>query len=67
MVSDWQLVINSLHVNYDSDITITGSNAQMLSGDSATHLSGSYIEINVYPLSFAEFLNFKSIDIADAL
>ncbi|UOX37057.1 ATP-binding protein [Weissella cibaria] len=67
MVSDWQRVINSLRVNYDSDITITGSNAQMLSGELATHLSGRYIEINVYPLSFAEFLNFKSIDVADAL
>jgi len=62
MVEDWQLVVNSLRVSFDADVTITGSNAQMLSGELATHLSGRYVEIKVYPLSFKEFLIFQEIN-----
>jgi predicted AAA+ superfamily ATPase len=65
LVEDWQLVINSLRVAFDADITITGSNARMLSGELATMLSGRYVEINVLPLSFSEFLTFKQISADD--
>ncbi len=44
------------------DIYCTGSNAKMLSGDLATHLSGRYIEFNVYSLSFSEFLLFHKLE-----
>ena len=37
---------------------MTGSNAKLLSGELATLLSGRYVEIRVYPLSFAEYLDF---------
>ncbi|MDQ8448560.1 ATP-binding protein [Enterococcus faecium] len=62
LVEGWQRVINGLRVSFNSDIVVTGSNANMLSGEIATLLSGRYIEIPIYPLSFSEFLMFKNID-----
>ncbi len=61
LVDGWQRVVNALRVSYDCDIAITGSNAKMLSGELATLLSGRYVEIPVYPFSFAEFLGAKKI------
>ncbi len=43
------------------DIYCTGSNAKMLSSDIATYLSGRYIEIPVYSLSYKEFLKFHNL------
>ncbi|MBR3055040.1 MAG: AAA family ATPase, partial [Streptococcus sp.] len=57
VVTGWQRVVNGIRVSFNSDITITGSNANMLSGELATLLSGRYIEIPVYPFSFQEFLS----------
>ncbi len=54
-VQDWEKVINSLRVDFDVDLYITGSNASLLSGELATYLAGRYIEIPVYPFSFKEF------------
>ena len=54
-VTDWEKCVNSLRVNSDVDIYITGSNAKMLSGEYATLLSGRYVEFSVYPFSFAEY------------
>lgn len=54
-------VVNSLRLNPLLDITITGSNSNLLSGELATLLSGRYVEIHVYPLSFKEMLDFKHI------
>ena len=50
----WEKLVNSLDVDFNVDIYITGSNARMLSSELATHLGGRYVEIHVYPLSFAE-------------
>lgn len=61
LVDHWQEVINSLRLNPEIDITITGSNSNILSGELATLLSGRYVEIAVYPLSFKEMLEFKKI------
>jgi len=61
VVDGWQRVINGVRVSFNSDIVITGSNAKMLSGELATLLSGRYIEIPMYPLSFQEFLAVKEI------
>lgn len=54
-VADFEKCINSLRVNSDVDIYITGSNAKMLSGEYATLLSGRYVEFTVYPFSFSEY------------
>jgi uncharacterized protein len=58
-VVGWEKVVNSLMVDYDVDIYLTGSNSHLLSSELATYLTGRYIEIPVYTLSFQEFLAFK--------
>ncbi len=59
-ITEWAKVINSIRVSYNADIYVTGSNSRMFSGEHLTYLSGRYIEIKVFPLSFKEFLEFKS-------
>lgn len=54
-VASFEKVVDSLHINEDVDLYITGSNSYMLSGDLATVLSGRYVEIKVLPFSFNEF------------
>ncbi|SEQ87864.1 ATP-binding protein [Basfia succiniciproducens] len=61
-VDGWQKIINAVRVSFHADIVITGSNANLLSGELATLLSGRYIEIKIYPLSFKEFLLSKNVD-----
>lgn len=61
-VKDLQKVVNSLRLNPILDLTITGSNSQILSGELVTLLSGRYVEIPVYPLSFKEMFSFKDIE-----
>lgn len=61
-VDKWEKAINSLNIDFDVDIYITGSNAYLLSSELATLLSGRYIEIKMYPLSFKEFLKFNNYD-----
>lgn len=55
-VADWEKCINSFRVSLDCDIYITGSNANLLSGELATYLGGRYVEFVIYPFSFTEFL-----------
>ena len=59
-VDSWEQVINSLRVDLDCDIYVTGSNAKLLSGELATLLAGRYVEIRVYPLDFREYLDFAA-------
>ncbi len=61
-VSDWEKCINSLRVDYDCDIYVTGSNAHLLSGELATFLGGRYVEFVIYPFSFEEYLESKRIN-----
>jgi len=61
-VNEWEKAINSLNVDFNVDIYITGSNAYLLSSELATLLSGRYIEIKMYPLSFKEYLKFNNYD-----
>ncbi len=61
-VEAWEKAINSFKVDFDIDIYITGSNAYLLSSELSTLLSGRYIEIKMYPLSFKEFLLFNNYD-----
>lgn len=55
LVEDYQKAVDSLFVRDKVDLYITGSNARMLSGELATLLSGRYVEIEMLPLSFAEY------------
>lgn len=54
-VDAWEKCINSLRLDIDCDIYITGSNAKLLSGELATYLGGRYVEFVIYPFSFSEF------------
>lgn len=54
-VTNFQKAVDSLFIKENVDVYITGSNAYMLSGELATLLSGRYIEIQMFPLSFAEY------------
>jgi predicted AAA+ superfamily ATPase len=58
-VVNWEKLVNSLQVDFDVDIYLTGSNSHLLSSELATYLAGRYVEIPVYTLSFREFLDFR--------
>lgn len=66
LVEGYQKAVDSLFVRDNVDIYITGSNAQMLSGELATLLSGRFIEIEMLPLSFSEFYELVGGDRRDA-
>lgn len=59
LVPDYQKAVDSLQLQKNIDIYITGSNAYLLSGELATLLSGRYAEINMLPLSFSEYCRIK--------
>lgn len=61
LANDWQKVVNSLRVDFDCDIYLTGSNASILSGELATLLSGRYVQIQVFPFSFKEYLQVRQL------
>ena len=58
-VKDWERAVNALRVDCECEIVLTGSNARLLSGELATLLAGRYVEIQMFPLSFDEFLEFR--------
>jgi len=60
-------VLNDLMARKNLDIYVTGSNSKMLSKDIVTNFRDRGSEIRVYPLSFAEYLNFSGLEKADAL
>lgn len=55
VVQGFEEVVDSLFVKPNIDVYITGSNAKFLSSEIATVLTGRYVEINVFPLSFKEY------------
>lgn len=61
----WEDAVNSFRVDFDCDIYITGSNAYLLSSEYSTYLSGRYVEIKVFPLSFREFLDFHGYQLEE--
>ncbi len=58
-VKGWEKAVNSFRVDFNSDIYITGSNSHLLSSELSTYLAGRYVQFNIYPLSFSEFLLFR--------
>lgn len=60
-ISEWYLFVNRL-LRRQIHVIITGSNAKLLSGELATHLTGRHHTINLYPFSFSEYCEAKGID-----
>lgn len=58
-VIHWEKVVNSFLVDFKADVYLTGSNSHLLSSELATYLAGRYVEIPIYTLSFAEYLQFQ--------
>ena len=57
-VPEFQKAVDGLYIIKNVDVYITGSNAFLLSGELATLLTGRYIEIKMYPLSFKEYVDY---------
>lgn len=53
----WEKAVNSLLIDFNTDIYITGSNAYLLSSELTTLLAGRVLTIKIYPFSFQEFLS----------
>lgn len=60
-VQGWERFIRRIYEE-GYKIFITGSNAKLLSSELATHLTGRYVKIELYPFSFKEFLQFKKVE-----
>lgn len=60
-IENFEYALRSLLLNPIYDIYCTGSNANILSGELATHLSGRFIEFKINSLSFKEFLEFHNL------
>jgi len=63
-VKGWELFANRLRRT--KKVIITGSNSSLLSGELASHITGRYLEVNLFPFSFKEFLNFKGFNFQNA-
>lgn len=61
-IDRWEKAVNSLLENADTDIYVTGSNSKLMSSEISTYLTGRYISIPVYTLSFGEYMEFKKAD-----
>ena len=61
-IEGWERFVRRLY-NADNKIVITGSNARMLSRELGTHLTGRYIQVEIYPFSFQEYLAMNEIPV----
>lgn len=66
-IPQWEKWVNKEYELKLSHLIITGSNSSMLSSEIASSLSGRYLSLDVYPLSFKEYLKFKNITINSKL
>jgi uncharacterized protein len=59
-IPGWEKSVNTLLEDYNTDIYVTGSNSKLMSSEISTYLTGRYITISVYTLSFKEYMTFKN-------
>ena len=60
-VSGWEKWVRSAYELKKARIYVTGSSSKLLSGEIATSISGRYLQLDVYPLTFSEYLTFQKI------
>ena len=60
-VEGWHLFVNRL-LRQGIKLVLTGSNANLLSGELSTHLTGRYHQIELYPFSFSEYCTIRGVD-----
>ena len=58
-ITGWEKSVNSLLENANTDLYVTGSNSRLMSSEISTYLTGRYVSIPVFTLSFAEYIEFK--------
>lgn len=59
-IQKWELIANRLQ-RQGYNLIITGSNAKLLSKELSSHLTGRYVEIEIFPFSFREYLDYKKV------
>ena len=52
LVKGWEKAVDTIRLKYNANIYITGSNSETVSESLGTHLTGRYVEINIFPFSF---------------
>ena len=62
-IREWERFVRSLHEKNEARIIVSGSSARLMSEDLATLLSGRDIPVEVFPLSFREFLEFRGVGV----
>lgn len=65
-IENWEKCVNSIFETQNVDIYITGSNSKLLSSEISTYLTGRFVLIPVYTLSFSEFIEFKKNYVPDS-
>ncbi|MEK7719011.1 MAG: ATP-binding protein [Bacteroidota bacterium] len=60
-IKNFEIALRSLQSDPDWDISCSGSNASLLSGELATYLAGRYVQIRIYSLIYSEFLQFHQL------
>ncbi len=63
LVNDWEYFVLRLYKSYCKNIYVSGSNAQMLSGELSSALRGWPLEFEEFPLSFSEYCRFRGIEV----
>ena len=65
LVQNWEKIVNGLRTDYNCEIFITGSNSKLLSGDLSSLLAGRFVEFEIQPFTFTEFIQiFKSLNLS---
>lgn len=65
-VNHWERAVNVLRVDYECDIYLTGSNANLLSGELATLIAGRYVQFEIMPFQFSEFMDMVRRETGDS-
>lgn len=66
-IPNWERFVRALHEKREAAIFVSGSTSKLLSKEAGTLLTGRWVELKTYPLSFKEFLDFKGLKIKEKL